>query len=104
MSFTTLAPLESRLDGEAQQVHLDGRVLAVIRLGNEVYVLNDRCSHEDFSLALGEVEPDDLTIECARHGALFSLETGDPVTFPATQPVAAYQTRVVDGLVEVELP
>lgn len=104
MSYTALAPLNDLIDGAAQQIRLHDRVLAVVRLGDEVYVLNDRCSHEDFSLAMGEVEPDDLTIECARHGALFSLETGDPVTFPATQPVAAYQTRVVDGLVEVELP
>ena len=104
MTFTPLIARDELVEGQAQQVRLDGRVLAVVLLGSDVYVLSDRCSHEEFSLALGEVNVDDKTIECERHGALFSLETGAPVTFPATQPVEAYATRQVNGVVEVDLP
>ena len=104
MTFTPLIARDELVEGQAQQVRLDGRVLAVVPLGSDVYVLSDRCSHEEFSLSLGEVDVDDKTIECERHGALFSLETGAPVTFPATQPVEAYATRQVDGFVEVDLP
>jgi nitrite reductase/ring-hydroxylating ferredoxin subunit len=104
MSFVPLAPLEELISGEAKQIRLGDRTLAVVRLDDEVFVLSDRCSHEDFSLALGEVDGDERTIECDRHGAIFSLESGDALTFPATQPVAAYTTRIVDGQVEVALP
>jgi 3-phenylpropionate/trans-cinnamate dioxygenase ferredoxin subunit len=104
MTFTPLIARDELVEGRAQQVRLDGRVLAVVLLGSDVYVLSDRCSHEEFSLSLGEVDVDDKTIECERHGALFSLETGAPVTFPATQPVEAYATRQVNGFVEVDLP
>jgi 3-phenylpropionate/trans-cinnamate dioxygenase ferredoxin subunit len=104
MTFTPLIARDELVEGQAHKVRLDGRVLAVVLLGADVYVLSDRCSHEEFSLSLGEVDVDDKTIECERHGALFSLETGAPVTFPATQPVEAYATRQVDGFVEVDLP
>lgn len=104
MSFTTVAQFDALPDGGATQVKAAGRTLVLVRLGGDVFVLDDRCSHEDFSLADGEVDRDDQTIECARHGALFSLVDGNAVTFPATRPVAAYGVRIVDGAVEVDLP
>ena len=102
MSFHPVTQLDALLDGAAQQVRLGPRTLVLVRLGSDVYVLDDRCSHEDFSLTEGEVDVEERTIECARHGALFSLTDGAAVTFPATKPVASYATRVIDGVVEVE--
>jgi 3-phenylpropionate/trans-cinnamate dioxygenase ferredoxin subunit len=67
-------------------------------------VLDDRCSHEDFSLAEGEVNVETCEIECARHGAMFGLKDGEPTSFPATRPVARYDVRVSDGRVEVMVP
>jgi 3-phenylpropionate/trans-cinnamate dioxygenase ferredoxin subunit len=103
MTFYAVTPLDSLTDGVPQQVRLENRTLVLVRLDSDVYVLDDRCSHEDFSLAEGEVDADEKTIECARHGALFSLVDGDAVTFPATKSVASYATRLVDGVVEVDL-
>lgn len=104
MTFTPVTTMAALTDGGATQVKAAGRTLVLVRIGDDVFVLDDRCSHEDFSLAEGEVDLDDATIECARHGALFSLRDGAAVTFPATRPVAAYTVRVVDGAVEVDLP
>ena len=104
MTYTSVATLDGLTDGGATQVRAAGRTLVLVRIGDDVFVLDDRCSHEDFSLAEGEVDVDDRTIECARHGALFSLRDGQAVTFPATRPVAAYDVRVTDGTVEVDLP
>ena len=39
-----------------------------------VYVFDDRCSHEEFSLSEGEVDVETGEIECARHGAMFRLQ------------------------------
>ena len=46
---------------------------------------------------------DRLEIECWKHGSAFSLVTGRPDTLPATQPVPVYVTRVVDGMVHVDV-
>ncbi|MBU6234012.1 MAG: Rieske 2Fe-2S domain-containing protein [Acidobacteria bacterium] len=103
MTFHAVMPLDDLVDGIPQQIRLNNRTLVLVRLDTDVYVLDDRCSHEDFSLAEGEVDGDEMTIECARHGALFSLVDGEAVTFPATRPVASYATRLVNGVVEVDL-
>ena len=58
MTTHDLGALEDFDNGGARQVRLDGRVLVVVRIDDDIYVLDDRCSHEDFSLAEGEVAVD----------------------------------------------
>ena len=36
-------------------------------------------------------------VECPKHGSTFSLETGAPLTLPATQPVPVFTATVADG-------
>jgi len=82
--------------GEARRFDVDGHRLCVVRIGDDWYVIGDRCSHEDYSLAEGEVWEDECEIECPKHGSTFSLTTGEPQTLPATKPVPVYAVRV-DG-------
>jgi len=82
--------------GSARRVDVDGYRLCVVRIGDDWYVINDECSHADYSLSEGDVWEDEREIECPKHGSTFSLETGEPLTLPATQPVPVYKVRV-DG-------
>ena len=104
MKSLDIGVLDDFVDGEARQVRLNGLVLVVVRIEGDVYVLDDRCSHEDFSLAEGEVNVATREIECARHGAMFRLRDGEPMSFPATRPVAHYQVHARDGRLEVSVP
>ena len=104
MSTVDIGSLGDFVSGEARQIRVNDRVLVVVRIESDVYVLDDRCSHEEFSLALGEVIVETCEIECARHGAMFSLKDGEPLSLPATRPVAHYDVRQVDGRVEVVVP
>ena len=104
MSATVLCPLDELVDGAARRFDVDGHRLAVIRLGDDVYVIGDRCTHADVSLAEGEVDADTCHIECWKHGSSFSLVTGEPDAFPATRPVPVYEAHVADGDVLVTLP
>ena len=82
-----------------------GHRLAVVRVGDDAwYVIGDRCTHAEASLAGGEIWPDECEIECPKHGSAFSLQTGQPLTLPATQPVPVYEVRVDGGEVYVKLP
>lgn len=87
--------------GAAVRVDLAGTKVAVVRAGDDLYAVADRCSHANYSLSEGEVDTDELTIECWKHGALFSLCTGEALTLPAIAPVATYRVEVVDGEVYV---
>ena len=100
---TRLCALADLVDGAAARFDLHGRRLAVVRLGDSVYVIGDECSHADVSLSGGEVEARDCTIECPKHGSEFDLRTGEPKSLPAVRPVPRYETTVVDGDVMVEL-
>jgi 3-phenylpropionate/trans-cinnamate dioxygenase ferredoxin subunit len=90
--------------GIPRQLHVGGRVLVAVRVDETLYVLDDRCSHEEFSLSEGEVDLDTAEIECARHGAMFRLSDGAAMTLPATKPVGHYDVLDRDGRLEVELP
>lgn len=50
---------------------------------DEVYALNDTCTHETASLADGWVEGRE--VECPLHAAKFCLQTGDVLCMPATE-------------------
>ncbi|MGN6693724.1 MAG: non-heme iron oxygenase ferredoxin subunit [Aquihabitans sp.] len=98
-----IAPLEALADGEAQRFDVDGHRLAVVRIGDAVYVIGDICTHQDISLSEGEVDAETCHIECWKHGSSFSLVTGEPDVFPATRPVPVYRAWVDDGQVYVEI-
>jgi 3-phenylpropionate/trans-cinnamate dioxygenase ferredoxin subunit len=80
-------------DGAATRVEAGGSALCVIRIGDDFYALGDRCSHADVSLSEGDIDPEELTVECWKHGSTFSLTDGKPQCLPATKPVPTYDVR-----------
>ena len=83
----------------ARRVMVDGTPVAIVRIGDDVYAIADTCSHAEVSLSEGWVDPDDCTIECVQHGAVFDVATGEAITLPATRPVDTFAVEVVDGMV-----
>jgi len=100
----TLCAVDELAPGTAKRFDVTGHRIALVRIGDEFHAVDDRCSHEDYSLAEGEVWVDECEIECPRHGSTFDLLSGQPCSLPATAPVAVYDVRVVDGEVRVALP
>jgi 3-phenylpropionate/trans-cinnamate dioxygenase ferredoxin subunit len=85
----------------ARRVEVGGVAVALVRIDDEVYAIGDVCTHANVSLSEGEVWCDEREIECPKHGSTFRLDTGEPVTLPATQPVPVFTAEVVDGKVTV---
>ena len=90
-------------DRAARRVIVDGRPVALVRLGNRVHAIDDTCSHAEVSLAEGEVDAEECTLECWKHGSLFDLETGAALTLPALKPIAVHSVVVNGDDVLVEL-
>jgi 3-phenylpropionate/trans-cinnamate dioxygenase ferredoxin subunit len=90
-----LCSLADLSDGEPLRVELDDLDVAVVKVGDEVFAIEDVCSHAEVPLSDGEVTG--CTIECELHGSRFDLRTGKPTGPPATQPVAVFETSVIDG-------
>lgn len=81
------------------KVELNGKDLCVVRQGDEVFVIDDICSHAEASLSEGEVTPG--KIECWLHGAEFDLRSGEALTPPAIAPVATYSVTIEGESVKI---
>ena len=90
-------------EGTAKRVEFDGEEIAVVNAGGYFYAVNDICSHEYFHLSEGEVDVEQLTIECPKHGSTFSLTTGAPLSLPAVLPVKTYGVRLQGDDIMLEL-
>jgi len=75
----------------------------VINLGDEVYVIDDRCTHADFSLSEGFLDEAAHEVECPKHSAVFDIQTGVAKCLPATQPVKTYKAEVENGNIFIEI-
>ncbi len=110
MAEVRVCAVDDVTPGSSRRVDVDGLRLAVVRLPakeagdpDDWYVVGDRCSHADYSLSEGDVWVDEREIECPKHGSTFSLETGEPLSLPATKPVPVYRVRVDGADVYVEM-
>jgi 3-phenylpropionate/trans-cinnamate dioxygenase ferredoxin component len=90
---------EALAPGDYASVEIDGNFVAVFNVDGEFLAVDDLCTHDGGGLAGGVVEGDQVI--CPRHGARFCLRTGRALSPPAYEPVRSYETRVVDGQVEV---
>ena len=90
--------------GAARRFVVDGHPIAVVRIEDDFYAIGDVCSHQNISLSEGEVHADERELECWKHGSAFSLETGEPNSFPATRPVPVFAIRRDGDDLFVEVP
>lgn len=85
--------------GKPVHIEVDGVGIAVFKLDDAFYAIEDVCTHDGGVLTGGCVENDQII--CPRHGARFSIKTGEALSAPAYEPATTFPTRVVDGMVQV---
>jgi 3-phenylpropionate/trans-cinnamate dioxygenase ferredoxin component len=91
-------------EGEVRRFIVDRIEVAVANVGDgEFFAVDDVCSHAEASLSEGEVDVEDETIECPRHGSVFDLRTGKPRSLPATLPVLTFPVKVEGDAIMIEL-
>jgi len=78
-----------------KRVELESRpAIAVFRVGDEFFAVDDLCTHAGASLSEGEVV--DCQLYCPAHSGKFDLRTGRALEFPATEDLRSY-TVVLSG-------
>ena len=92
MAFELACTLDEIPTDQALAVTLGRYDVAVARDGDEVFAVENTCSHAEVALSEGEVA--ECQIECWLHGSMFDLRTGKPTNLPATEPIATFP---VDG-------
>ena len=85
-------------EGAGLQIPLADRPpLAVFRVGEDIHVTDDTCTHGEASLCEGEVEDD--IVECPFHQGAFHIPTGEVAGAPCTIPLRVYPCQTRDGRV-----
>ena len=51
----------------------------------------------------GDINLEDCTVECPRHGSLFDLRTGRPTNLPAYVPVDTFPVVVEGDMIRLEV-
>jgi 3-phenylpropionate/trans-cinnamate dioxygenase ferredoxin component len=98
-----ICPVDDLPPGSTKIVSWEDLEIGVVNCGGDLYAIEDRCSHDDGELMEGDVDCDDRTVECPRHGSLFDLRTGKPLTLPAYAPVDTFAVSVEDGVIKIEV-
>jgi 3-phenylpropionate/trans-cinnamate dioxygenase ferredoxin subunit len=102
MAKRRLCSLADLPAGAARVFVVDGTPLAAARSDTKVFVVENRCSHDDGPLGEGALFG--LELECPRHGARFDVSNGRATRMPAVAPIETFAATIDGGDVFVEMP
>lgn len=97
-----VGPAEAASETHPLSTEIDGYPVILFRCGEELFAIEDRCTHDGEALSGAEVE--DCQVICPRHGARFCLRTGEALTPPAYEPVRTFKAKIEAGRILVEQP
>jgi len=116
MAVEKLCALADLPEGEAKVFEVSDFRLAAARSGTAVFVVEDRCSHDDGELGEGSVlcangagkgptvELRTVEIQCPRHGGRFDMASGAATRMPAIAPIEVFAAHIEGDDVFVDLP
>jgi NAD(P)H-dependent nitrite reductase small subunit len=86
---------------EGLNVTAKGKSLAVFKVGEQYYCIDEECPHEEGPLSQGYCDGTEVT--CPWHHAVFDLKSGECLEGPSEEDVGTYPVRVTGDDIEVEV-
>jgi nitrite reductase/ring-hydroxylating ferredoxin subunit len=83
------------------RIKIGERELALCLVENEVFAIEDVCSHAFALLSDGYLEGHEIF--CPLHGGSFDVRNGEAIAAPCTTDLSVFVTRVEEGEVFVKL-
>jgi nitrite reductase/ring-hydroxylating ferredoxin subunit len=80
---------------------IDGKQIVLFLSGDRILACNNRCPHEGYPLAEGNLADGSCVLTCNWHNWKFDLDSGE--TLVGGDTLRRYPTRVVDGRVELDV-
>ena len=103
MPSIKVAGLSDLKKRRAMRVEVKNKPIALFIVGNEIFAIDDTCTHEETSLTEGYVDEESLAVECPLHGSKFSLPDGRVLSLPAVAPVGTYPVTVNGDSLSIEV-
>lgn len=102
MAFVKVAKVSEVPEGRVVVVEVEDEDVALCNVNGEIYAIANLCTHDQGPLNAGYLYGEE--IECPRHGARFSVRTGEVRVLPAIMPLPTFEVQVLgeDILVDVD--
>jgi 3-phenylpropionate/trans-cinnamate dioxygenase ferredoxin subunit len=101
VAFVRVINLSDIAEGRPALAVVGETDIALFRVGNDVFAIDDLCSHAQASLSEGEQHGH--VVECPRHGGRFDIRTGKAKHFPAFSPVRTFPVKIEEDGVFVDV-
>lgn len=99
--WTAVGDGQALPDGKLRAALAGDTPVLLLRHGDGIHAIHNRCSHRGCLLSDGEAEGHVVTCPC--HGSRFDVRDGSVIRGPATAGQPAFEARERDGNVEVKL-
>jgi nitrite reductase/ring-hydroxylating ferredoxin subunit len=97
-----VATTDEITEDSPKQVYVGDTAIGIFRVKEQIYAIDDICTHEYAPLTEGYVDGE--LVECPLHAAQFHIPTGDVLAPPATEKLRTYRVRVDGNDILVEVP
>ena len=100
-NWTDVAAEADLFEGAGMSVTLENHDIAIFKLEEGGYAINNDCSHGNAKLCDGFVEGN--FVECPFHQAMFDVRNGSVQCGPATEAVKSWPVKIENGRVFLKL-
>ncbi len=100
-NWTDVASEAELFEGAGIAITPEGHDIAIFKLEDGVYAIDNVCSHGNAKLCDGFM--DGHMLECPFHQAMFDVRDGSVSCGPATEPVKSWPVKIDNGRVFLKL-
>ena len=100
MSFVSVGHVAEFESGKGKMVVVNGRHVALFRLGDDFHAIDNLCLHKAGPLCEGQIDNDVVT--CPWHGWSYEIKTGTLVQDPRVG-VNKHEVKIEGGAISIRL-
>lgn len=100
-AYQRVADIAEIAPGSVKAVEIEGCSILLCHSEGRIFAIENQCSHAQEPLECGRMKAG--RIACPAHGARFDLETGEALSYPATEPIRVFPVRIEGDSILVAL-
>lgn len=103
--WVAIGSLDELPDGKGTRHLVGDQQVLVVRIGDRLFALGNRCPHQGAPLDRGAIRAaSPSSVTCPAHGSMFQLADGRVLRGPAKSPLPRYEVDVTNGEVSIRPP
>jgi len=101
LGFIKLASINDVKPNSMTGVTINDHKILLANVNGNYYAIGNKCMHRGCTLSEGELNAE--TVVCPCHGSTYELKTGNFITGPTKKPEPAYELKVENNSILINL-